>query len=136
MSVTFKITDNSSEVLRAFESQAKAGLEAVGNQAVSHAKQIVTEASRVDTGALRNSISHAVMNKVCYIGTNTKYAIFHELGTGIYIAGGRKTPWAYQGTDGEWHWTRGVSPIHMIKNAAANFVNEYKEILRRALRGS
>lgn len=132
--VEFRITDNSAETLASFEENMLRALEACGIQAVSHAKQNVTEASRINTGAMRNSINHRVAGKDAYVGTNISYAKFHELGTGIYIAGGRKSPWAYQGSDGEWHWTRGIPPIHFIKRSVEEHIAEYKEIFLKFLR--
>jgi hypothetical protein len=133
MPVTFK--DNSAQVLRDLDRLSRAALEAVGNQAVTHAKQTVTIAGRIASGDMVGKIFHRVVGDTCYVGTNTRYAIYHEMGTGIHIAGGRKTPWAYHGADGEWHWTRGVAPLHFIKNAAANHVAEYKAIIKRILSG-
>jgi len=137
LSVEVQITDNSDEVLSALEEQIEAALEAVGNQAVSHAKQNITQASRVDTGAMRNSVSHLVRadEKACYVGTNQSYAIYHELGTGIYLdgGGGRQSPWYYVDSHGDGHWTRGIKPIHFLKNAIANHINEYKAIIEQHL---
>lgn len=133
MPVDIIFTDNTGEIIRAVEEAAEAALEACGNQAVSHAKTVITEASRANTGALRNSVSHRVQGKDCYIGTNMSYAIFHEYGTGIYIAGGRKSPWAFQDSNGNWHMTRGVPPIHFLKHAAEDHAAEYKEIFRQYL---
>lgn len=137
MAVEFEITaDNSAEVLRELDSKIEAALEACGNQAVSHAKQNITRAGRVDTGALRNSISHQVDGDTCYVGTNNEYAIYHELGTGIYAEGGkgRKTPWFYVDAKGKGHFTRGVKPIHFLKNAVADNVKEYKNIFEQYLK--
>lgn len=129
---SIKFTDNSEETIRSFNENAEAALEAIGNQAVSHAKQIVTAAGRRRTGVMINSITHKVSSLFrCYIGTNVKYAIFHEMGTGIYVAGGRKSPWAYQDEKGKWHWTRGIPPIHFIKHAAEDHVDEYKAIFKK-----
>jgi hypothetical protein len=82
---------------------------------------------------MRNSINSQLHGKSEYIGTNTRYAKYHEMGTGIYIAGGRQSPWAYQDEKGHWHWTRGVSPIHFIKNAVADHVAEYRQIFLQYL---
>lgn len=131
--VQFRLTDNSEATLRAFERGTRAALEACGQQAASHGKQNITAAGRVDTGALRNSVNSAVAGKDAYVGTNMSYAKFHEMGTGVYVGGGRTSPWAYQGADGEWHWTRGVSPIHFIKNAVADHVAEYRQIFLQFL---
>ena len=85
-----KITDNSGEVMRAFENQLQIALETVGTQAESHSKQVISDAlvygrtdlmrhgekdnSRVDTGRLRNSVAHAVREHDAYIGSNLEYA--------------------------------------------------------------
>lgn len=133
------ITDNSGEVLDAMTEAIEASLEAIGQQGASYAKQNLTEAGRVDTGALRNSISHQVemSENAVYIGTNQDYAIFHELGTGIYLegGGGRQSPWAYQDAKGEWHRTRGVTPVHFIKNAAADHADEFIAIAEQTMKG-
>lgn len=137
-SIEFRLVDNSDEVLNALDSQIEAALEAVGNQAVSHSKSIITAASRVDTGALRSSVSHVTWaeGKEVYVGTNQSYAIYNELGTGIYLdgGGGRNTPWAYQDAKGKWHRTRGMKPIHFIRDAIAKHLNEYKRIIEQELR--
>ena len=135
MAVGFEIQDNSDKFLSALETQTEAALEAIGNQAVSHAKSNITEASRVDTGAMRNSMTHQVDGHDCYVGTNNSYAIYHELGTGIYLegGGGRQTPWSYKDSKGNWHRTRGIKPIHFLKNAVANHVDEYKKIIEQIL---
>ena len=66
MSVTFN--DNSDEVLEAFNAACLRALERCGSQAEGYAKDLVP----VDTGALRNSISHKVVDSepAAYIGTN------------------------------------------------------------------
>ena len=133
MSVTF--TDNSAAYLADVDRASKAALEAMGNQAVSYAKNNVAAAGRVATGAMRDSIDHKVVEKSCYIGTNTKYALYNEMGTGIYVAGGRRTPWSYQDGEGNWHTTRGMVGIHFLKNAVANHMSEYAAILQKFLRG-
>ena len=139
MAVEFEITaDNSAEVLRELDSKIEAILEAWGIQGVGAVVDIITSESRVDTGAMRNSISHQgdAGDKSVYIGTNIEYAIYHELGTGIYLegGGGRQTPWAYQDANGEWHRTRGMKPIHMIKNGVSGSVNDFKSIANDILK--
>ena len=139
MALEFEIrADNSAEVLRELDSKIEAILEAWGIQGVGAVVDIITSESRVDTGAMRNSISHQVDagDKSVYIGTNIEYAIYHELGTGIYLegGGGRQTPWAYQDANGEWHRTRGMKPIHMIKNGVSQSVNDFKSIANDILK--
>ena len=132
----FTIIDHSGEVLRALEENVEAALEACGNQAVSHAKQNINSVPRVDTGALMQSISHVTWAEggELYVGTNQSYAIYNEMGTGIYIGGGRRSPWAFKDGKGEWHMTRGMKGIHFLKNAMANHVEEYKAIITKYLK--
>lgn len=75
MKVDYK--DYSKEVLSALEKGIKNGLEAIGLTAETYAKK----ATPVDTGRLRNSISHTVDGEAAYIGTNVEYAPYVELGT-------------------------------------------------------
>lgn len=139
MALEFEIrADNSAEVLRELDSKIEAILEAWGIQGVGAVQDIITSESRIDTGAMRNSISHQVdlNDQSVVIGTNIEYAIYHELGTGIYLegGGGRQTPWSYQDANGEWHRTRGIKPIHMIKNGVSGSVNDFKSIANDILK--
>ena len=70
MKVDYK--DNSEQVLSAMEKGIKNGLEAIGLTAETYAKK----ATPVDTGRLRNSISHETDKEAVYIGTNVEYAAF------------------------------------------------------------
>ena len=70
MKVDYK--DNSKQVLSAMEKGIKNGLEAIGLTAETYAKQ----ETPVDTGRLRNSISHTVDGEAVYIGSNVEYAAF------------------------------------------------------------
>ena len=139
MALEFEIkADYTGDVLRELDSKIEAILEAWGIQGVGAVVDIITSESRVDTGAMRNSITHQVDagDQSVYIGTNIEYAIYHELGTGIYLegGGGRQTPWAYQDANGEWHRTRGMKPIHMIKNGVSGSVNDFKSIANDILK--
>jgi hypothetical protein len=51
----------------------------------------------VDTGQLRQSITHEVEGNTGVIGTNVEYAPYVEYGTGIHAkdGNGRQTPWSY-----------------------------------------
>lgn len=129
--------DHTDEVDAALQDAIEAALEAMGQQAVSYAKSNITAAGRVDTGAMRNSLSHAVATdeNAVYVGTNNEYAPFHELGTGIYLegGGGRQTPWAYQDAKGEWHRTRGLRPIHFLKNAVQDHAGDLEQIAAQTI---
>lgn len=115
-------------MLREFDADKAAALEAIGIVAESYAKMNTP----VDTGRLRNSISHAVSGNDVYIGTNVMpYAPYVELGTGIYASDGqgRQSPWGYYDRNGKYHVTRGMKPRHMLKKAATEHTEEYKRIL-------
>ncbi|MDD7665132.1 MAG: HK97 gp10 family phage protein, partial [Lachnospiraceae bacterium] len=122
--MNINIKDNSHEVLRALDSQKEAALEAIGLLAEGYAKSNLTEFPRVDTGRLRNSVSHARNGDDEYIGTNVEYAPYVELGTGVYAetnegqpGGGRSEPWFYKDDKGVGHITKGMKPAHFLKKA-------------------
>lgn len=74
--VTF--TSHKEEVMKAISEAKARALEIIGGKAESYAKQLCP----VDTGNLRNSISHAQQDdNTVVIGTNVEYAPYVELGT-------------------------------------------------------
>ena len=76
MAVTF--ISYAKDVLQGMAKAKAAALEVIGGKAESYAKK----ACPVDTGRLRNSITHAQMDENTeVIGTNVEYAPFVELGT-------------------------------------------------------
>lgn len=99
MSYIFK--DNTAEVLSALERAKKRGLEAIGLNAEGYAKK----ETPVDTGRLRNSISHETDDEAAYIGTNVEYAPYVELGA------------------------RGRQGKHMLQRAASEHADEYKQLI-------
>lgn len=134
--INVNLQTNADLFRNALPEQIAQALEAIGMTAERHAKEIITELEAVDTGRLRNSISHARDDNAAYIGTNVEYAAYVELGTGIYAEeGGRKTPWSYKDENGEWHRTSGMKPRPYLRPAALNYVDEYKEIVKTALQG-
>lgn len=130
-----KITDNSGLVGAELEFAALRALEECGLVAEGYAKKLAP----VDTGNLRNSITHTVIpdERAVHIGTNVEYAIYQEMGTGKYAegGGGRPTPWAYQDAKGVWHMTSGNKPQPFIKPAVADHVQDYKTIIEKELGG-
>lgn len=101
MSVT--IQDHSAEVSADIKSALLRGLETCGIVAEGYAKKLAP----VDTGNLRNSITHEVDDgePAAYIGTNVEYAPYQELGT-IHMA---------------------AHPF--LKPAVADHANEYRKII-------
>ena len=127
--MSVKITDNTEEFKDAFREALQRGLEKVGLTAEGYAKQLAP----VDTGNLRNSITHKIAGEEVYIGTNVEYAPYVELGTGKYVPGGRPTPWVYQDANGNWHKTDGAKPQPFLRPAAADHAQQYQNIIKDEL---
>ena len=119
--------DYSAEVLDEFHDAVLRALERCGEQAEGYAKDLAP----VDTGRLRNSISHQVDEgeNAVYIGSNTSYAAYVELGTGQYAEGGRPTPWVYQDDNGNWHWTAGNPAQPFLAPAVKDHAQTYRNII-------
>ena len=124
--------DYSADVLNEFHDAVLRALERCGEQAEGYAKDLAP----VDTGNLRNSISHTVDEDepAVYIGSNTSYAPYVELGTGKYTEGGRPTPWVYQDDNGNWHWTAGNPAQPFLKPAIADHAGTYRNIIEDELK--
>lgn len=126
--MTIEITDNSRLAIDELQTACVRALEKCGLVAEGYAKQLCP----VDTGNLRNSITHVVDTSelLCRIGTNSEYSVYVECGTGIYYPGGRQTPWAYQDAKGNWHLTNGQRAQPYLKPAVADHVQQYERIIR------
>lgn len=130
MNVQF--TDNSAEVLAAMQAAAERALEKCGLTAEGYAKKLCA----VDTGNLRNSIAHRVdpEGPAVYIGSDSEYAAYVELGTGKYYPGGRQTPWVYQDANGSWHLTHGQQAKPYLKPAVADHSGTYRKIIEAEMK--
>ena len=106
--MSVEINDNSKEVSDNIKAALLRGLETCGLVAEGYAKKLAP----VDTGNLRNSITHTVDEEepAAYIGTNVEYAPYQELGT-IHMA---------------------AQPF--LKPAAADHANEYRKIIENELK--
>ena len=71
------IKDYSKDVMSAYSQARERSLEIIGLTAEKYAKEIVP----VDTGRLRNSITHEVDGKEVFVGSATEYAASVEYGT-------------------------------------------------------
>ena len=100
-----KFTSNVNDILSALEKGKRNALTAIGETAETYAKK----ATPVDTGRLRNSISHAVDGEAAYIGSNVEYAPYVELGTSRAKA------------------------HHMLQKAATEHSAEYKRLAEDAV---
>ncbi len=131
--MNIEVQDHSAEVSAEIKAALLRGLEKCGLVAEGYAKRLAP----VDTGNLRNSITHKVdpAEPAVYIGTDSEYAAYVELGTGQYYPGGRPTPWKYQDANGNWHWTAGNKAQPYLKPAVADHANQYRAIIEDELHG-
>ena len=106
--MNWTMKDNTDEVLSALEKAKKRGLEAIGLTAEGHAKKITP----VDTGRLRNSISHATDDEAAYIGTNVEYAPYVETGSPT------------------------IKAHHMLQKAATEHTDEYKRLMEDSMKNA
>lgn len=104
-----QIDSHVDEITAEMQTKINSWLEAIGQDAASTA----ADAAPVDTGRLKNSISHAVVEdeKTVYIGTNVEYAPFQELGT-----------------------SRGIPGKHFLQFGATAHAGEYKDLLENILK--
>ena len=108
-----------------------AALERVGSAAEGFAADLAP----VDSGRLRNSITHKVDDNSVTVGSPLEYAAYVEFGTGKYASGGRNTPWVYKDDKGNWHYTHGQRAQPFLKPALQNNINTYQEIIKDELGG-
>ena len=102
--VTFET--NLGEFEKATKKQLAVAAEIIGGMAESHAKELCP----VDTGNLRNSITHTTEEETTVvIGTNVEYAPYVELGT-----------------------VR-MKPKPYLKPAIENYKDEYKNVVQMIL---
>lgn len=127
-----EIIDNSPKTKEALKAAVLRALERCGSQAEGYAVDLCP----VDTGNLQNSITHQVVDdeQAVYIGSNSEYAAYVELGTGKYYPGGRQDPWVYQDAKGNWHLTHGQRAQPYLKPAVAAHVKTYKNIIKDELK--
>lgn len=134
MGLDITIHDNFDQIKNEFAEKLEMALESCGMDAEGFA---MLECP-VDTGNLRNSITHQVnvsgSEAEMIVGTNVHYAPYVELGTGKYYPGGRQTPWSWQDEDGNWHRTAGMPARPFIKPALADHIEEYKEDIAEIFR--
>lgn len=130
--LNIKINDNSGDILKELERKKEMILESIGITAEGYAKL----KTPVNTGRLRNSMTHTVKGNEVYIGTNLSYAPWVEVGTGIYATDGqgRKSPWSYKDSKGKWHRTKGMKPKHMLRDAVSQHTDEYKAIIENIMK--
>lgn len=103
-----QITDNSPAVLADLRNRIPLALAAMGEIVEGYAK----DDAPVDTGRLRNSITHQTEGNDEYIGTNVEYAVYVEL-------------------IDRYHHTNGKA--HFLRDAATNHGDELKAVAKTIL---
>lgn len=128
---TVDITDNSAEVRAALEQAKARALEIIGGKIESYAKGLVP----VDTGALRNSITHAVDGDTVLAGSAILYAPYVELGTGKDYS--PPPQWMENNAPrGAGIISRSVKPRPYLRPAVENHIDEYKNVMETELRNA
>lgn len=115
---------NLGKVQKGKEQQARRALEIIGGMAESYAKM----KCHVDTGNLRNSITHKVDSegKSVSVGTNVKYAPYVELGH--HQQPGRYVPKIKKRLKASY-----VKPYPYLRPAVEDHINQYKNVLQNEL---
>ncbi len=90
----------------------------------------------VDTGQLRQSITHTINGATGIVGTNVEYAPYVEYGTGIFAAAGngRQDRWSYEDAEGNWHSTIGQHPQPFLEPALAENEKEIIQLFKEQIR--
>lgn len=108
--ISVRIDDHSAAVTAAMKNKILLGLESIGQEAEGYAK----DDCPVDTGRLRGSIAHKVIDSedAVYIGTNVGYGVYVEYGDYAHTTGKK----------------------HFLRDAAATHSDHYKAILEAVLK--
>ena len=128
---TVDITDNSAEVRAALEQAKARALEIIGGKIESYAKGLVP----VDTGALRNSITHAVDGDTVIAGSAISYSAYVELGTGKDYS--PPPEWIENNAPrGSGIIKRSVKPRPYLRPAIIDHVDEYQRVVENELKNA
>lgn len=156
MGISITIEDHSEEFLRELDAKVPVALEECGLVAEGYAKRLCT----VDTGLLRNSITHAAGGESPAIVSYRASKGSNRGKTGKRLSAGSKNAGLvkvgfYDGTapnssDGEYSMYIGTNVEYapyvemgtirtraqpFIKPAIINHINQYKQIIKRRLKG-
>lgn len=134
MSVQFK--DNSMAVKAALNDAVLQYLHEAAGELEAQTKRNQT---RVDTGQTKGGWTHVVdeSNLEATVGNPLENAIWEEFGTGEYAleGNGRKGGWKYKDAKGEWHFTRGKTPLRAFHTAYTNLKPKLIKRAEQVLKG-
>lgn len=124
-----EMTDNTDLFLSALSTASKRALEIIGGKVESYAKGLAP----VDTGALRNSLTHTVDGDSVIAGSNISYAPYVELGTGKEYS--PPPDWMENNAPrGAGIRKNNVKPRPYLRPAVENHRDEYKAIMENELK--
>lgn len=156
----FRFEDHSAEVYKELEAACQRALEKCGLAAVNYATKLCPVVTATYATALH--IRSSTAKKAAYIGTNSEYATYVEMGTGVYGPAHTSGYWVYvvggtsnkskhpgkrytfeeakrivailrkKGLDA--HMTDGRKATPFIKPAVANHAEQYQKIIKRELK--
>lgn len=147
--IIIKIDDHTDDVMKALEEKMKLGLDLAGEVIEGHAK----EDCPVDTGLLRNSLTHAVSGQAASIGsyhaerTSTGQSALTgstgSVGIGRYSGniGSSDDMCVYVGSNVEYapyvefidYYHHEVGKAHFLRDGATNHINEIKATIETVL---
>lgn len=110
-----KVKSNVDEIKKQTDQAIMKALKTIGLKAEGYAKISLTEQGAVDTGRLRNSVTHQVdmSENAVYVGTNVEYAPYIEFGT-------------YGG--------KGMKARPYIRPSIERHIDEYRAIIEKELK--
>lgn len=128
--------ENLDKLLKKLEKLDNIDLDEVLNKACILVENDAKKKCPVDKGQLRNSITHEVEGTEDVVGTNTEYAPYVEIGTGIFSSEGtgRQDKWSYQDAEGHWHSTVGQKPQPFLNPALDENRKEIIQLFREELK--
>ena len=125
--MSMKYTSHTAEFLDSTQGKINRALEICGGTAEAHAKSNLTRNHSVQTGVLRNSITHQqVDDKTEAIGTTVEYAPYVELGH--HQQPGRYVPAIKKRLVKSW-----VPAKPYLRPAVENHRSEYERIIKNEL---
>ena len=128
--------ENLDRLLKKLEKLDNIDLDEVLNKACILVENDAKKKCPVDKGQLRNSITHEVEGIEAVVGTNTEYAPYVEIGTGIFSSEGtgRQDKWSSQDAEGHWHSTVGQKPQPFLNPALDENRKEIIQLFREELK--